>query len=160
VPDGADEFVDVSHASPTPSVVGAVERMTGITWAVKSTPFEGESPIVHGRVDIFWWADVSEHEGGHGMAGMREAITEADFAAVVHDKQAGKIHHIHEEIALPGAEPPDRTGLQRRALALASAEADTNLGDVTTLVVPAHELRVERLLRVDVKRRRLVDVPR
>lgn len=163
VPDGADQFVDTSQPGQVgpPSVVGIVERMTSVTWGVKSAtvPVAGATPsFVHGRIDIFWWADVSPEEDEDRAAGERTIQLGEGLAAVVHDKLGGQIHHVHEEIALPGVEPPDPDGLQRRALALARSEEEGDRGDVTTLVVPGRELRTERRLRVDVKRRRLIDL--
>jgi len=157
LPEGADESVLVAVAGElAPSVVGIVERMTGITWGVKSAvaPQQGASPIVHGRLDIFWWADVSAARNV-GEA-ERSVQLQPGLAAVVHDARTGEIHHVHEEIVLSEMRPPDPTQVQRQAVALARSSAEGDLGDVRALITPGHDDRVDRHLRVDVARRELI----
>jgi hypothetical protein len=157
LPDGADESVLVAvPGGLTPSVVGVVERMIAITWGVKSAvaPQQGASPIVRGRLDIFWWADVSadrdvvDHE--------RTVQLQPGVAAVVHDAHTGEIRHVHEEIVLSGIRPPDPIQVQRQAVALARSGAEGDLGDVRALIVSGDDVRVDRHLRVDVARQKLI----
>lgn len=157
VVDGLDESVQLAPdvGSASASVVGVVDRMTGVTWGLRSSvsPQGGSSPIVWGRIDIFWWGDVGT--GADGVAGGTRTIQlEPGTAAVVHGKQDGKIRHIHEEIALAGAQPPDPVQVERRALAL--DESGEDVAELGTLIAPARQLRRDRTMRVDVELHKLV----
>lgn len=157
LPDGGDESVLVAVAGGlAPSVVGIVERMTGITWGLKSAvaPQQGASPIVHGRLDIFWWADVS---ADRDVADAERTVQlQPGLAAVVHDARTGEIRHVHEEIVLSGMRPPDPAQVQRRAVALARSGTEGDLGDVRALITPGPDVRVDRRLRVDVAGRKII----
>jgi hypothetical protein len=133
-------------------IVGIVERLTSVTWVVNA----GVLMDVKARVDIFWWGDVSVRVAK--PAGIHVIQLKPGLAAAVYDSKQGTIRHVHEEVALPGAAPPDRRQLERRALTHARSRGRDDLGDVKTLVVRGDQFRLRRRLHVDVGSRTLVEL--
>lgn len=87
---------------------------------------------------------------------------EPDVVIAVYDAKTGAIRHVHQEIFLPGSQPPASEEQVRRAIALA-----TEIGGKTTArfaalaIAPADRSRVLRSsvpLKVDLKKRAIVAV--
>ena len=87
--------------------------------------------------------------------------------SVVYDDRTGRVLHVHESTALEGAEIPEDSVLEQRAIELAHRLSGDRLGAVATrlsvLTVAAETVDQASRLKVDVKKRMLVtlaDTPR
>jgi len=83
--------------------------------------------------------------------------------SVVYDGRSGKILHVHESMAIEGAEIPDDRVLAKRAIELAERLSKDRFGAaasrLSVLTVDAAEVDQEGPMKVDVGKRTLVLIP-
>lgn len=83
----------------------------------------------------------------------------SDRACVVYEPKTGAIAHVHRVVTTQGGYAYNEAELHTRALALAATRG-RNVKKLKTLTVESHRLAPNVALKVDPKRRELVEVKR
>ncbi|HZD23452.1 MAG TPA: hypothetical protein VE569_08640 [Acidimicrobiia bacterium] len=89
-------------------------------------------------------------------------LPEPDTVVVVYDRNTGRIHHVHQEVNLPGAAKTDPSRCLETALKLAGEMTGKPIAALDALAVEPPDrgilLQAGQRPKVDVKKRRLVAV--
>jgi hypothetical protein len=112
--------------------------------------------IIATSVWTFYWKDkLKERVMAHHSP---EPIDYPKITRVVYDVATGYIVHIHQVMALPGAEVPDGIDIDAQARSLASQISGKSEEELGVLNVKAEEVKSEVGYAVDLDAHRLIEI--